>query len=185
MKERRIVLVRHGRSAHVHAGWIDYTGFLRWRETYEAAGIDPREVPPPELQQVAATAGLLLASDAPRAIESARLLAPGAEVTVSPLLRELELTPPNLGRMRLPLAGWALVFGVRMLRHPLVSPAEKERAQTVATWLATLTEQHGTIVVLTHHSFRSLLAKTLTADAWQATLPRRRSSHWSIWSFAR
>jgi broad specificity phosphatase PhoE len=185
MTEPRIVLVRHGRSAHVHAGWIDYAGFLRWRETYEAAGIDSRETPPPELQQVAASAGLLLASDTPRAVESARLLAAGAEVTVSPLLRELELTPPNLGRLRLPLAAWALAFGVRMLFHPHVTPAEQERARAVATWLAELAAQHGTIIVLTHHSFRSLLAKTLAAGGWHATLPRRRSSHWSLWLFAR
>jgi broad specificity phosphatase PhoE len=78
-QERRIVLVRHGRSAHVHTGWIDRDGFLRWREAYEAAGLDPADAPPPALRELVASAEVIVASDAPRALASARLLAPRAE----------------------------------------------------------------------------------------------------------
>ncbi|HYI11864.1 MAG TPA: hypothetical protein VEK57_22600 [Thermoanaerobaculia bacterium] len=187
MSERKIVLVRHGRSAHVHAGWIDFAGFLRWREAYEAAGIDAGDTPPRELRELAATAGVLAASDIPRAVESVRLLAPGTDVVISPLLRELELTPPNLGSLRLPLAGWALAYGVRMLvrAHAHVTPAEHERAREAARWLAQLADEHGRVVVVTHATFRSVLAKKLASAGWYTARPRRHSAHWSAWSFSR
>ncbi len=187
MSEGKIILVRHGRSAHIHAGWINRAGVLRWREAYDAAGIDARETPPRELQEIARAAGMVVASDTTRAVESARLLAPGREVTLSPLLREFDLAPPNLRRLRLPLAAWALAYGVRLLfrPHEHITPAEHERAHEVARWLAELAEEHGSVVVVTHHTFRSVLAKTLEHAGWRKELPQRRSAHWSAWMFTR
>lgn len=77
MNERRSLLVRHGPSAQVHAGWIDVQEFRAWRAAYEAAGISESERPPLPLAQSIGDASLVLASDAPRAIASARLLASG------------------------------------------------------------------------------------------------------------
>src|SRR6185295_1032562 len=103
-KEGRVALVRHARSSHVHSGWISASGFRAWREAYEAAGIREDERVPAPLEQLARRAGLVLSSDAARALASARLLAPGREIVASPLLRELDLESPSLGRLRLPLA---------------------------------------------------------------------------------
>lgn len=185
MNDRKIILIRHGLSAHVHSGWMDLAGFLKWREAYEAAGLDPRDTPPRELQSLASAAAVLVSSDLPRALDSARLLAPGKEVIVSPLLRELELVPPNLPHLRLPLLGWALTYGLRMVLRGrgYVTPAEHERASQAADWLIGLAA-HGPVAAVTHHSFRSVLAKALAARGWQSTLPRRRSAHWSAWSFS-
>ena len=85
--ERRLVLIRHGRSSHVHAGWIDSSGFRAWREAYEAAGICDDERPPTELERWASAADLVASSDAQRALASARRLVSGREVVASPLLR--------------------------------------------------------------------------------------------------
>jgi broad specificity phosphatase PhoE len=187
-----IVLVRHGRSAHVHAGWIDVHGFHRWREAYESAGILPDEAPPDEVRERARRAGVVVASDAPRAIESARLLAEDREVISSPLVRELDLPPPTVRFLRMPLMGWALAFGVRHLYRalrslPHNSDAEITRVREAADWLATLAHQHGTVLVVTHASFRNLLAGMLTADGWDSGGLRRRTRtlHWSAWSFTR
>jgi hypothetical protein len=62
----------------------------------------------------------VVASDLPRAVASAALLAPGRAVIRTPLLREAPLeTPerplPRLAWLRLPLRGWALVLGARWL----------------------------------------------------------------------
>ena len=92
--ESRVALVRHARSSHVHAGWIDAGGFRAWREAYEAAGIHEDERVPAQLEQLASHAGVVLSSDAARAVASARLLAPGREIVVSPLLRELDPKDP-------------------------------------------------------------------------------------------
>ena len=42
---RRLVLVRHGRSAHRHNGWVAIEGFRRWREAYEAAALREEGIP--------------------------------------------------------------------------------------------------------------------------------------------
>jgi broad specificity phosphatase PhoE len=186
--DRKITLVRHGRSAHVHTGWVDLEGFLRWRQMYEAAGIDAGDAPPVALREVSAAAGLIVASDIRRAVESARLLAPDARIEVSPLFRELALVPPRVGGLRMPMVGWALAYGVRMLVHKAghVTPAEEERAREAVRWLEERVAEHGSVVVVTHASFRWLLAKTLRAEGWRGDLPRRRrSAHWSAWEFVR
>ncbi|HEX8251833.1 MAG TPA: hypothetical protein VF846_01705 [Thermoanaerobaculia bacterium] len=189
MTTRKIVLVRHGRSAHVVKGLLDLRAYMKWRDDYEAAGLDPFDAPPPALTAAAQNAAVLVASDARRAIDSARLLAPGRDVVVSPLVRELSLQPPNFTRLRLPLIGWALFIGLRwMIRQALrvghITPEEEQRVGDATEWLIELTANHGEITVVTHGAIRSLLAKELTKRGWTSVTPRRRSSHWSAWSFA-
>ena len=176
--EQKILLVRHGRSAHVHRGFIDIAGFRRWREAYEAAGIDERDQPPAALKDLARGSGMIVASTAPRAVHSAMLLRP--HITTSPLLTELELAPPNIRGIRMPLIGWALSIGIR--RH--VSPAELERVQEAAQWLSDLAAEHGTVLAVTHASFRSLLSREFVGRGWQCEIPKGRSRHWSAWSLS-
>lgn len=183
----RIHLVRHGRSAHVHAGWIDSQGFRAWREAYELAGIVDSEAPPQALARLAAGAGVVVSSDTPRAKQSASLLAPDREAASSPLLRELDLLGPPLGRLRLPLPLWALAVGLRsgmlwMLgRYP--SESERSRVLAAAKWLDELARAHGSVVAVTHASFRRQLANRLIAQGWEQEGKERSLRHWSAWSF--
>lgn len=190
MTERTIVLIRHGRSAHVETRWLDRAGFLRWREEYESAGLDPSDRPPADLSALAEAGCAIVSSDAPRAIESAGLLASGREVVVSAALRELALAPPPLPRVRLPLFVWALLYGVQwcvraLLRRPQLAAGEEVRVRAAAAWLASLADTHRVVLVVTHASFRSQLARRLRADGWQCVIPRHRLAHWSRWSFRR
>lgn len=159
---------------------MDRAGFLAWRVAYEAAGVDPNDVPPAGLRALASEAGVIVSSDTPRAFQSARLLAPDVDVVASPLLRELDLVPPELGSIRLPLLGWALTFAPRVLTGAHLKPAEQERARSAADWLIELTETHGRVLAVTHASFRSELARTLAASGWKAER-QGRSRHWSAW----
>jgi broad specificity phosphatase PhoE len=185
----RLVLVRHARSAHVHRGWVDSRGVRDWRDAYEAAGIHDAERVPETLGQLASRASLIVSSDAARAISTARLLATGREVVISPLLRELDLACPDLGPVRLPLGAWTLLIGGRVLlsalrgRHP--SPAEEARLREAAAWLESLADSHDVIVAVTHGSFRQELATRLLRGGWQSDGARRRISHWSAWEFLR
>lgn len=185
----RIALVRHARSSHVHAGWIDASGFRAWRDAYEAAGIHEDERVPAHLAELAGRADLVLASDAARAIASARLLAPGKEIVVSPLLRELDLEGPDLGALRLPLLGWAVAVGCRTLhltlRRQYPSPAEATRIDGAAAWLEELAARHPMIVAVTHASFRRRLSDRLVHAGWQTEPGRRTLQHWSAWVFRR
>jgi len=134
-------------------------------------------------------ADLVLSSDAARAVASARLLTPGREIIVSPLLRELDLESPTLGGIRLPLAAWALAVGGRILlltlRRRYPSAAEVARVNDAAAWLEELAAQHSLIVAVTHASFRRRLSTRLAQTGWQAEPGRRSLQHWSAWFFRR
>jgi broad specificity phosphatase PhoE len=183
-----VALVRHARSSHIHAGWITANGFRAWRDAYEAAGIRDDERVPDELARLVG-AELVVSSDAARAVASARLLARGREIVISPLLRELDLESPALGGLRLPLAAWALAVGGRplflTLRRQYPSPAEAARIDNAAAWLEKLAVQHSSIVAVTHASFRRQLATRLVHNGWQLEPGRRSQQHWSVWLLRR
>jgi hypothetical protein len=184
----RIALIRHARSAHVHTGWIDSAGFRWWRASYEAAGIDPEHRPPAILQELVAGAGLVTASDTPRAFASAHLLAPGREIVTSGLLCEMELAAPDLGGLRLPLFGWALAVGLRSLaltlRGSYPPAAEATRIAEAAGWLERLAGSHSFVAAVTHASFRRRLATELRSRGWHERT-QRSLRHWSLWLFDR
>lgn len=184
-----IILIRHGRSRHAQTGWLNRNDFLLWREAYEAAGVDPQNVPPPALRSLDETSRIVVASTAPRAVESARLLTEG-EVQVSPLLNELDLAPPGLQNFRLPMAGWALMYGLRWtmrtaLRRAHVTADEMERVGAASEWLENLALQNGSVAAVTHYSFRALLGRSLIRNGWRPDVTRPGMRHWSAWSFTR
>jgi broad specificity phosphatase PhoE len=185
----RLILVRHGRSSHVHRGWVDSRGIRAWREAYEAAGIRETERVPAGLEQVAAQVDLIVSSDAARALSTARLLAPERAIIVSPLLRELDLKTPDLGGLRLPLAAWTAAIAGRVLlltlRRQYPSASEVARLSAAAAWLEELTSRHSSVLAVTHGSFRQEIARLLLRTGWEAEDRSRAIHHWSAWSFIR
>ncbi|HYC91343.1 MAG TPA: hypothetical protein VEO54_19130 [Thermoanaerobaculia bacterium] len=155
-------------------GGSTFDGFLRWREAYERAGILESEIAPPALCELARNAKHLVASNAPRAIASAEKLAPGREVLVTPLVRELELAPPRLFGLKWPGMVWMLAFAIRGLK-----PTAEEAARVREA--AKLLHHLGDAVVVTHGAVRPAIARELVKLGW--TLGKgRRSHHWSAWT---
>jgi broad specificity phosphatase PhoE len=189
-----IVLVRHGRSAHVERGWLDVAGLRRWMLAYDAAALAPDSSPPPALLELARSADRIVTSDLPRAVASAALLAGSRHVEVTPLLREAPLeTPdsplPRLAGLRLPLSGWALLLGVRWLRArrrgeppPGVDATVLARAESAITWLTDGAPVGARVLVVTHGTLRTLLAAALMRRGWRPPA-RRPFREWSAWHF--
>jgi broad specificity phosphatase PhoE len=180
---RRLILVRHGRSAHVHDGsWIDLAGARRFEQLYDAASIRPDDAPPPELMNVARTAGAFMASDLPRAIDSVRRLAPDREPQISPLLRELSFDIPAWGPP-LPVDLWdVLYFAVwttRLLTRTDVE--EMSRARAAADWVESRCAVDGPTIVVTHGGFRRLLSHALVTRGWTRRGLWHRYHNWSAW----
>lgn len=134
----RLVLVRHGRSAHVHtAGWIDGAGLRAWAGAYDAAGIRDDDRPPAPL---AALGGLRLPlrawavaigghrflsarrgqfpspADTARADQAAAWLDGLARRHASIVVVTHAAFRPHLAE-RLVLAGWTAEPGPRNRRH--------------------------------------------------------------------
>jgi broad specificity phosphatase PhoE len=184
----RIALIRHAESSHVQTGWIDAAGFRAWREAYEAAGIREDARPPKELERLASAADLVVSSNSARAVATAQLLAPGREITVSPLLRELDLEGPRLAGLRLPLRAWSFAVGGRILhrtiRREYPSADETSRIVDAVAWLDELAREHGFVVAVTHAMFRRSLASHLVECGWHPEPGPRSMAHWSAWIFA-
>ena len=183
---RRVVLVRHGTSAHTESpGWIDATGVHHWRAAYDAAGIRPDSAPPAALVADTAKADCLLTSDLVRALASAERLAPGRVVRVSPLLRETALEIPRWVRARWPLAVWEACIHLHWLiqerRGAIAGPAELKRAEDAVSLLDEVTREMPTVVVITHGAFRRLLALRLVATGWTADRRVGGYRNWSSW----
>lgn len=183
----RLLLIRHGRSAHVGGGGLlGRTEVERWRAAYDAAGTAEDDRPPESLLAEVARADLVAASDLPRAMTSAARLARGRALTVSPLLRELPLPIPALP-VRAPLWVWgALIharWGIEIVRGRDVSPDARGQAELAAAWCreSGRLAPGGTIAAVTHGVFRRLLTRQLIAEGWRLERGRRGYGHWSVW----
>jgi broad specificity phosphatase PhoE len=135
---------------------------------------------------VAERAQVIAASDLPRALASARRIAPARDPEVTPLLRELRLEPPTW-MPRLPIQAWDAIshvqWSVRLMRgtpHDVV-----RRASDAAEWLGKHAADAATVVAVTHGGFRRVIANRLEAQGWRAGLERRSYANWSVWSFSR
>ena len=197
LQRAEIVLVRHGRSAHVQGGWLSADGMREWMRAYDAAGISPADAPGPELLELAGCCEVVVASDLPRAVASAERLASADRVVTSPLLREAPLETasqplPRLLGARLPLVAWALVLGGRSAAAewrgapPIgVDDAVLARADEAARWLAGLaTPSAGVpgrrVLAVTHTLFRRVLSDALVRQGWRGPEQRTRRT-WSAW----
>jgi broad specificity phosphatase PhoE len=185
----RLILVRHGLSAHTHTGTVDRAGVEQWRTAYDAAGILPHPGPSRDLAALAASATHLIASDLARAIQSAKMLAPHREreIRIEPLMREAPLALPQWPT-RLPLSMWGSIayvgWSYRRLRGVDVMEPDFVRAETAARWLTELVTDGTSAVVVTHGVFRKLLGLHLARLGWLATGRDGGYRHWSAWSFA-
>jgi broad specificity phosphatase PhoE len=185
----RLLLIRHGRSAHVHpGGLLDRDGVERWRAAYDEAGIASDDRPPAGLASEVARASVIAASDLPRAVASAARLAQGRELSVSPLFREVVLPLPAWSRLRAPLLGWEtlvhLDWGIGLLRGAVTSPEILERAGEAAAWCRDAcrrSDAGATVAVVTHGVFRHLLARQLRAEGWRIVTGPRGWAPWSAW----
>jgi broad specificity phosphatase PhoE len=186
--EKRILLVRHGRSSYVErSAWVTRAGFERYHRDYDATGLLSDDRPPAELLNEAAAADLVMSSDLPRAVESARRIAPGREIEISPLFRETNLRVP-IGWLPLPRGLWGFLMHLRwgfQVVHGTSGPAaEIDRARAAAALIEERMRDHDFVVVATHGLFRGLLTYQLMQLGWRQ-LPGRRRRHWSVWRLGR
>jgi broad specificity phosphatase PhoE len=153
-------------------------------------GIRPDEPPPPALVALARDAALVVSSDLPRAVETARRLRPDAASRTPRSSARCRCSCPALGRTRLPLGGWALAAGVHWLHRRALGvprPAEvRAQAADAARWLDELARAHGSVLAVTHAGVRGAIADALADLGWaREPGPRgmRAMRHWSAWDF--
>lgn len=158
-----------------------------WLDAYDSLGIRPDAKPPGTLLDLAKESTHIISSDLPRAIESAKRLTQGRDVTITPLLRESKLPVPRWPT-RMPFVAWGLAIHAAWISNVAlgadVTEPERRRAAESAEWL-TGTVGNGRAIVVTHGVFRRMLANELVQLGWTSTGRRGWYRHWSSWIFDR
>lgn len=170
---QRIVLIRHGQPALPINPRTGHGGFRRYIADYEEAGLDPESLPPVELRDLVGELTTLFTSDRKRAHESARVLAPEAELVVDPLFVEAPLASPHIPLLRMSVPKWAVV--ARVLWHAgfhpgIEAPARaRRRARDAAAVLIAHAEKDGAAALVAHGYFNFLIGRVLAARGFRRT----------------
>ena len=159
----RIVLVRHGKPAISTKHKTSHHGFADYIDAYEAAGLDPDSAPPEELRDLARGIKAVYTSHRPRSQESAKAIAPHAELIADILFEEAPLASPRIPLIKLGVPAWAVMS--RILWHAGYHPEienyrrSKLRAQKAADILVAKAKNDGTAVLVAHGYFNAILGR--------------------------
>lgn len=161
----RIILIRHGRPAIETAPRTSHDGFRFYIDAYEQAGLDPASAPPEELQDLVKELTAVFTSGRARAHESAKALAPNAELIADPLFAEAPLASPRIPLLRMKVPKWAVV--ARILWHAGYHPeiedyaTARARACEAADILMARARADGQAALVAHGYFNAMIGRQL------------------------
>ncbi|HXL99642.1 MAG TPA: histidine phosphatase family protein [Rhizomicrobium sp.] len=173
----RIVLIRHGQPSIDPAPRTGHRGFGAYIDDYEAAGLDPASAPPAELQDLVAELRAVFTSGRKRADESARALAPQAELIADPLFAEAPLASPRIPLLRMKVTKWAVVSRILWYAgyHPEIENYRRARhraRQAADILIAKARGSDGAAALIAHGYFNYLIGAELRRRGF-----RRSGSH--------
>ena len=172
-KGARIILVRHGRPALPLSPRTSHHEFRDYIDAYEQAGLDPESLPPQELSDLVKELDHVFTSDRPRAHQSAKALAPHAELTADPLFAEAPLASPRIPLLRMRVPKWAVM--ARILWHAGYHPEienyrkAKHRAGRAAEILVNKVREGGDAVLVAHGYFNAMIGRQLRQRGFKRT----------------
>ncbi|HEY5048486.1 MAG TPA: histidine phosphatase family protein [Rhizomicrobium sp.] len=169
----RIILIRHGRPNIPVAVRTSHREFRSFIDAYEDAGLDPESAPPEELQDLLAELTAVFTSGRPRSDDSARALAPNAELIADPLFVEAPLASPPIPLLRMKVPKWAVV--ARILWHAGYHPEienyrrAKHRAADAADILVQRARAEGSAALVAHGYFNLIIGRELRRRGFKRT----------------
>jgi broad specificity phosphatase PhoE len=184
----RIILIRHGRPAIDTAPRASSREFRSYIDDYEAAGLDPESIPPEELQDLVREIDAVFTSGKKRSVDSARALAPHAEVITDPLFVEAPLASPPIPLLKMKVPKWAVM--ARILWHAGYHPEienyanAKDRAARAADILMKRAKEDGSAVLVAHGYFNYIIGRDLKRRGFQKT-GSHRAQFWNSVVYAR
>jgi broad specificity phosphatase PhoE len=178
----RIILVRHGQPAIALSPRTSHAQFTDYIDAYEAAGLEPSSLPPAELQDLLRELTTVFTSGRPRAHESAKALAPHAELVADPLFVEAPLASPRIPLLTMRVPKWAVVS--RLLWHAGYHPEienprmARKRAAEAASILIARAEQDGAVALVAHGYFNWMIGRRLQRQGFVRT-GSHRARYWN------
>ena len=167
----RIILIRHGQPDIPISLRTSSKEFRKYIDAYEEAGLDPSSAPPEELQDLAAELTAVFTSGRKRSDDSARALAPRAELIADPLFAEAPLASPPIPLLRMNVPKWAIMS--RILWHAGFHPEmenyrrAKKRAVEAADILMKRAGEDGVAALVAHGYFNLIIGRELSRRGFQ------------------
>ena len=166
----KIVILRHGKPKIGTSGRLAASGFGQWVAAYNRAGIDSVHAPSPNAIAQAKACSIVVCSNLPRSIESARVLGIKDIEVQDSLFRECEMPYANWSYPKLSVLGWSFVFRIlQMFGYSSNAESFKEarqRAYRCALQLSELAQKNESVLFVGHGSLNWLIAKNLLRMGW-------------------
>lgn len=164
---RKIVLVRHGPVALKASGLLSFEAFGAFIDAYESSGLADGAPPPEKLSGQLAEVATVLASDAPRVLETLARLDLQADVVAADF-REAPPVAPRT-RLRLPVLAWVALARARGEFSPALADARDDLRRRAAACAERLADagQSGPAALVGHGWFNRYVAAALTARGWR------------------
>jgi broad specificity phosphatase PhoE len=164
-RAQRIILIRHGQPDIPVSPRASHHEFRSYMDAYEEAGLDPESAPPEELQDLVGELSAVYTSGRRRSQDSARVLAPNAELIADPLFVEAPLASPRIPLLKMKVPKWAVV--ARILWHAGYHPEienyrrAKHRAAQAADILIARANRDGVTALVAHGYFNLIIGREL------------------------
>ena|SRR5579871_5316157 len=164
-RPERIILIRHGQPDIPVAPRASHHEFSSYIDAYEQSGLDPQSAPPEELQDLVSELAAVFTSGKKRADDSARMLAPQAELIADPLFVEAPLAAPRIPLLKMRVPKWAIVARIfwHAGHHPEIEGYRraKHRAAKAADILVERARADGAAALVAHGYFNFLIGREL------------------------
>jgi len=148
-------------------------GFATYIDDYEAAGLDPVSLPPDELRDLVRELDTVFTSDRPRSHQSAKALAPHAQLMADPLFAEAPLRAPRIPWLNMQVPKWAVLSRIlwHVGYHPEIENPRKATARAVqaADLLVARAREKGAAVLVAHGYFNWMIGRELRKRGFSRT----------------
>lgn len=165
----RIGLVRHFKVNLAHSRLVTSKGFQEWADKYDIADVIENEVnlDPADWDKC-------YSSDLPRAVKTAETIYNG-EISKTPLLREVPMSPMFRCSIRLPHVFWSVFCRVAwFFSHRSQVERRKQTKKRIMEFLKYIEKEKDiNILVVCHGFFMYFLQKELKKRGFQGKIKKR------------
>ena len=166
----QIVLLRHGKVNYPPVSILSASSFSEWAAAYDSSELDVSSKPSDNVIYVASTANVVVCSELPRSIESARVLGIENITLCHSLFNEAGLPIAKWSYPRLSVRIWAIVFRLSWFfgysNNSETLAEAKERASYATNKLIELAVEHHSVICIGHRIINRFIANELRERGW-------------------
>ena len=165
-----VILIRHGKPIIPPLKKLSPLMFNKWVRLYNASGLCSTSLPTEEALKIASRCNVIVCSELPRSIESAKALDEGKIILKSSVFNEADLPISSWRFPRFSPKVWAVYFRVLWFfgysRNSESYKEAKIRAAEAVNILKELAEINESVLFVGHGVYNRIVANELKSTGW-------------------